>query len=109
METQEKTQSPNLILWKKGDPSPNPKGRPKGQRNYATIYRAALEKIGSVNDMTPEDLEDLMEQTGLLKAISGDPVFQKDIKDRLHGKPNQNLGIGGLDGKSEIEVKIRMV
>lgn len=87
-----------MIPWKKGDPSPNPKGRPKGQRNYLTIYRAALEKIATVNKMTPEEIEELMEQTGLLKAIQGDASFQKDIKDRLHGKPSlpvEHSGPGG--------------
>lgn len=99
MESQGKTLSPNLRPWKKGDPSPNPSGRPKGQRNYATIYRSALEKLGAANDMTPEELEDLMEQSGLMKAIMGDVQFQKDIKDRLHGKPTQGVELTGKDGK----------
>lgn len=81
--------------WKKGDPSPNPKGRPKGQRNYATIYRAALEKIAETKGMTPEQVEDLMEMTGLDKAIQGDFAFARDIKDRLHGKPRQPVGLEG--------------
>jgi len=72
--------------YKKGE-SGNPNGRPKGQRNYATIYRLALERIGETQKMTPEEVEEQMEQVGLLKAMKGDFNFQKDIKDRLHGKP----------------------
>jgi len=76
--------------YKKGE-SGNPNGRPKGQRNYATIYRAALEKIAEANDKTPEEIEEMMEQAGLKKALAGDFAFQKDIKDRLHGKADQHI------------------
>lgn len=30
--------------WKKGCPSPNPKGRPKGSKNLKTIYQEAFDK-----------------------------------------------------------------
>lgn len=97
-ETVKKTvKEDNLTPFEKGK-SGNPNGRPKGQRNYATIYRAALEKIGKTRDMTPEEIEELMEVTGLEKALSGDLGFQKDIKDRLHGKPPQSLELSGKDG-----------
>ena len=75
--------------WKKGE-SGNPGGRKVGQRPYAAIYRAALEKIGRTKDMTPEQVEELMEEVGLDKALAGDFAFQKDIKDRLYGKPKQD-------------------
>lgn len=64
----------------------NPNGRPKGQRNYATIYREALEKIAASQNMTPEEIETIMEEAGIRKAIKGDFQFWKDIRDRLHGK-----------------------
>jgi hypothetical protein len=78
-----------LIPWKEGDPSPNPNGRPKGQRNYATIYREALLKIAELDSITPEDLEDDMIAMAVKKARSGDPVFYKDVMDRVHGRPVQ--------------------
>ena len=91
--------------WKKGE-SGNPNGRGKGQRDYRTIYRAALEKIGKTKDMSPEEVEELMEQVGLDKALNGDFAFQRDIKDRLHGKPPQAINLGGADGgKLEIVIK----
>ena len=37
--------------------SGNLNGRPKGQRNYATIYREALIKLATLNDKSPEELE----------------------------------------------------
>lgn len=30
--------------WKKGGPSPNPKGKPKGTKNQKTLYKEAFEK-----------------------------------------------------------------
>ena len=91
-ETQVKTQGhENLIPWKKGDPSPNPSGRPKGQRNYSVIYREALIKIGAARNMTPEELEDLLVQSGLLNAMKGNYKFYQDFLDRNFGKPKQAL------------------
>ena len=31
--------------WKKGDKSPNPKGRPKGSKNQKTMYKNAFDKM----------------------------------------------------------------
>ena len=98
--TEKKTQKEdNLIPWKAGDPSPNPSGRPKGQRNYATIYREALVKIGQTKGMTPEEVEEEMEKVGLDKALGGEYKFFRDIRDRIHGKPVQGLEMSGKDGQ----------
>lgn len=35
--------------WKKGDPSPNPKGRPKGSKNQKTLWKEAVQKKITVN------------------------------------------------------------
>ena len=87
----------NLKPFKKGE-SGNPNGRPKGQRNYATIYREALKKIAEANDKTPEEIEEMMHQVGLNKALKGDYAFYRDINDRLHGKAPQP--IGNVDGET---------
>lgn len=84
--------------WKKGDPSPNPNGRPNGQRNYSTIYREALMKIAETRDMTPEQVETLMEQVGLVNALKGDFKFWQDVRDRIHGKPTQAVEHSGPEG-----------
>lgn len=88
----------NLKSWKKGE-SGNPAGRPKGQRDYATIYREAMIKIGQATDMTPEQVEEEMIKAGLDKAMQGDYKFYQDALDRLHGKPKQSLEHTGEDGK----------
>ena len=69
----------------------NPNGRPKGQRNYATIYREALQKIAEVNQQSPDEVENILVQSGLKKALKGDFNFYRDTMDRLHGKPQQKI------------------
>ena len=90
--TVKKTAKDNLTPFPKGK-SGNPNGRPKGQRNYATIYREALEKIGKTRGITPEEVEVMIEEVGLYKAMKGDFAFYKDVRDRLHGKAMQNTDI----------------
>ena len=81
--------------WKKGDPTPNPNGRPVGQRNYATIYREALIRIAEANDKTPEEIETMMEEVGMKQGLKGNFAFWKDIRDRIHGKAQENVKIQG--------------
>lgn len=68
-------------------------GRPKGQRNYATIYREALIKIGKANNKTPEEIEEMMEEVGMKNAIKGNFAFWKDIRDRIHGRATENVDL----------------
>ena len=81
----------NLIPWKEGDPSPNPNGRPKGQRNYATIYKEALLKIAELNKITPDELENDIIAKAVTAARKGDYRFYKDVLDRIHGKPVEHV------------------
>ena len=60
-------------------------GRKKGQRNYATIYREALNKLAYKNKMSPDDIETGMLTKAILSARKGDYRFLKDILDRLYG------------------------
>ena len=84
----------NLIPIKKGE-TRNPNGRPKGQRNYATIYREALTKIAEANDKTPEEIETMMEEVGLKQGLKGNFAFWKDIRDRIHGKAQETQVVKG--------------
>ena len=81
--------------WKKGE-CPNPNGRPKGQRNYATIYREALIKLGELNNKTPEELETELIASGFAQAKK-DYRFYKDVLDRIHGQATN---------KTEVEVTL---
>ena len=82
----------NLIPCKPGETA-NPNGRPKGQRNYATIYREALINIANANGKTPEEIETMMEEAGLKQAIKGNFAFFKDVRDRIHGTATQRTDV----------------
>lgn len=75
----------NLIPLKKGQTA-NPNGRPLGQRNYATLYRDALIKLGQLNNKEPTELETEMISNALKLAREGSYSFYKDTLDRLHGQ-----------------------
>lgn len=90
VENNVRPQNKHLKPLKKGETA-NPNGRPKGQRNYATIYREALKKIADSQNMTPEELETLMEEAGMRQALKGNFQFWKDIRDRIHGQAKNHV------------------
>ena len=75
--------------------TPGGPGRPKGQRNYATIYREALIKLATMNNMEPEEMETDILLKGLASARKGDYRFWKDLHDRLHGQATQKTDVKG--------------
>ena len=91
--------------------TPGGPGRPKGQRNYKTIQREALIKIGEARNMTPEELEQAIHEVGLLKAMKGDYNFYRDYMDREHGKVpekhlNVNMNVEPTDRVKELARKL---
>lgn len=87
----EKKQKPQL--WSKGQ-SGNPSGRPKGTRNFNTLFKEAITKLALAEGKTLEELEDELLQVGFQKAKKGDFKFYQDFIDRLHGKPvNRNENV----------------
>lgn len=81
--------------------SGNPNGRPRGRRNFDTLFREAVTKIAEAEGTTLAELEDELLRVGYDKAKEGDYRFWQDIFDRLHGKPvsiNQNMNVN-LDAK----------
>lgn len=101
VENKVRPQNKHLKPLKKGQTA-NPNGRPLGQRNYSTIYREALIKLATLNDKSPEELENEILSSGILNARKGDYRFYKDILDRLHGTPVQKTELTGKDGKDLI-------
>ena len=76
-------------LWKKGDPSPNPEGRPVGSKNFTTKVREALETIAEGKDYT---YEAAFIKSILKKAIvDGDASTQRLIWNYLDGLPIQKI------------------
>lgn len=82
----------NLIPYKKGQ-SGNPKGRRKGQRDYRTLIRIALENIGKANGMTADQIEEALHAAGVVKAIKGDFYFYQEISNRIYGKPMERMDV----------------
>ena len=80
----------NLIPFVKGK-SGNENGRPKGQRNYATLYRLAMEKIALDEGMTADEFEVKFVQQALAKSFKGDGRLYTDTLDRIHGKAPQSI------------------
>lgn len=94
----------NLIPIKKGERL-NPNGRPLGQKNYATLYREALIRLGELNNKEPDEIELEMIANGLASARKGDYRFYKDVLDRLHGTPVARHEVTGKDGESLFSTK----
>jgi len=84
--TVERPQNKNL----KRDAGP---GRPKGQKNFATIYREAIEKIAQSKGQTADQFEIEMAEQAIRKGFNGDTRFYTDTMDRVHGKAQQHVDI----------------
>lgn len=99
----ERPQNKHLRPFKPGQ-SGNPAGHPKGQRNFATIYREALKTLATKNNITETQLENEIVANGVLNARRGDHKFYKDLMDRLHGMPKQGIEI---TGNTEIDLTVK--
>jgi hypothetical protein len=78
--------------FKKGE-SGNPAGRPKGAKNYKTLFREAYTAIAKDLRLgkDPDDLLVEILKRGIKEALKGNYPFYKDIMDRLYGKPKQTI------------------
>jgi hypothetical protein len=101
--------NPNIKpRWKKGE-SGNPAGRPKGSRNYRTLFREAY--IAIAKDLKlgkdPDALLVEILKREIKEALKGNYPFYKDILDRLYGKPKSEANVSLKEGKSaELEEKL---
>jgi len=107
-----KKSNSNLKTWKKGQ-SGNPKGRPKGLRNYRTVFNEAVRKIakGDTN-ITPDSIESLIISNAIKNASKGNNFnYYKDIIDRLFGTAvqKQEVSLTSLEIKDEDKKKINNI
>ena len=98
----------NLIPIKPGE-TRNPNGRPKGRRNFTTIFYDALEKLAAKNGMEPDQLETEILEKALLSARKGDHRFYKDLMDRLHGTAVQRTQMEDSEGNSIQQVLVKII
>jgi len=79
-------------LWKKGQPSPNPNGRPKG----FSIVAHLKEKLQEVPQGEKETYATLITKKYLHKAlVEGDQAILKDLINRVDGLPHQPVDHAG--------------
>lgn len=81
-------------------------GRPKGVRDFITIYKEAIKMLAKENNETPEEFENKMIAKGIVMGRKGQYQFYKDTLDRLHGQATQKQEITGKDGKDLIPDKV---
>lgn len=79
-----------LIPFAKGK-SGNPKGRPKGMKNFDTVFMNALHKLAEKNNKEAEDIFLEIVANGLKMAREGDFRYYSDLMSRLFGKPLQPM------------------
>lgn len=66
-------------------------GRPKGRKNFKTLYYEAIERIAQSQGITGEEFEVKMIEQAARKGFNGDVRFYQDTIDRVHGKAQQNI------------------
>jgi hypothetical protein len=81
--------------WKKGCPSPNPKGRPKKVFNYADELRVQLIAVDP-KDEQGRTYGQIIVAKQIELAKQGSVRATNEILDRLLGKPPQALAIADL-------------
>ena len=100
----------NIIPPKKGEPSRNPNGRPKGVRNRSTIVKYWLEAIKEAKNPITGQLEQLPIQDQLVlaligKALKGDVAAFKELMDSGHGKVTDQQNINHQNNGGSFSIK----
>lgn len=81
-----------MAAWKKGQ-SGNPKGRTLGARNRKTVIMEAIRRLAEMQDMKPEDVEELIQASGIQKAIKGNFFFYSELSNGLYGKITDKMDL----------------
>ena len=81
--------------------SGNPEGRPKGSKNFDTIFEAAIRKIVEEKKINIDDPEREMVIKAVIEALKGNYAYFRDLMDRKYGKATENIDI-----KGEVQTKI---
>lgn len=79
-------------LWKKGQPSPNPNGRPPETEADKIKKKATKELIAEYKEALGESLP-MITPVLIAKALNGDLQSIKEINDRVMGKAEQHTDI----------------
>ena len=73
--------------------SGNLKGRPKGSKNFSTLFKEAIKKIAKENKITELQAEQDLIIKAYREAKKGNFSFYRDIMDRVYGKPQEKIDL----------------
>lgn len=100
--SEEKKTNGHPTRWKKGDPSPNPNGRPKSVLSKEAITKIAIQ---FASEPDPFDPQGRMRITRLFEKVyeaaigkkTGQPSIRAagELLDRILGKPPQSVSVEG--------------
>lgn len=79
-------------LFKKGQ-SGNPAGKKVGTRDRRTVILDALKIIAEKKDMDPEELETLLQASGIKHALKGSFSHWQAITDGLYGRMTDKIDV----------------
>ncbi len=96
MKQKKRRGAPPEYLFKPGQ-SGNPAGRPKGAKNFTTLFEKAVKEVAKKLELgeDPDAVEIQIIQRGIKEALAGKYPFYKDILDRYYGKPKESIEHSG--------------
>lgn len=71
--------------------TPGGPGRPKGRKNFKTLFYEAIEKLAEQEGISAEEFEVKLVTQAIKKGYNGDVAFYRDLMDRIHGKAQQHV------------------
>lgn len=100
---------PEETKWKKGDPSPNPSGKPKGTLSFKTRIKRWLE--AEMEEENPETglkekmpLIDIIILKQVQKARRGNDKSFEMLKNHIESLPKQGIDLSNTDGTLSKEI-----
>jgi hypothetical protein len=93
--------------WKKGQPSPNPGGRPRSA-DLSNAIREQLESETTIDGQTITVAEAIT-QVLIKSALSGDIRAIREIADRAEGRPAQTVNVEGEGGEMRSSLRVEFV
>jgi len=103
--------APPEYLFKPGQ-SGNPAGRPKGTKNFTTLFEKAVKEVAKKSELgkDPDAVEIEIIKRGIKEALAGKYPFYKDILDRIYGQPIKTIDLTGdlkIQKIQELEEKLK--
>jgi hypothetical protein len=92
----------------KGDPSPNPAGKPKGTLNTATRMKRLFELVVERKNPLTGKKEiftgaELLDMALFKKALKGDVNAYREIMDRVEGKVTTTINTNEYDAAKQVK------